>query len=874
MPSPALRRGVAPGGAAILLTTTLALLLSLLVAAPASAAQLTVTANRIDSGDGDDTDPAPDGCQPDDCSLREAVIDANASAGADEILFAEAGTITLTLSGPEADATNDLDVEEELTITGHADGTEITSDLTLGPDSRAIESSAPLTLTGVVISDFAVQGDGGGIHISDELLTLTDSAVLDTQADGQGGAIYLASAAVVLDGSSIQGATAGLGGGGIGTDDVTSIEILGSTLSGNTAVANPGGAVSAVGAQTDSPITVRESTLTGNHISAPPGGVGIDARGGAIHVERGTLTVERSLFLDNGLPLPESVTASGGAIHAEPGGDVPNVAITDAVFTGNRVTGDGGALFLGASSSDLQRTLVSESEATGGAVFIAANTGAQIVNSTFSGNAAPGGPAAALYVQPQAGVAIQYSTIAGNTDAPVAVHATGADVSLASSIVANAPMANCDAPVTSLDFNVADDATCGLAGADDLQDTDPAIGPLAVSGSVQIASGTLLQTRTHAPTPDSPAVDSADPATCGGNPYHVDQRGAARPDGAGCERGAHEGPADDDTPPPPPGDGCDVSAPGAPAAEIVPGINRVAGLNRIQTAIAASQAICGDGQAPAVVLTRSDNFPDAQAGTPLAIALGAPLLLSGPTTLDAETEAEITRVLPPGGDVYLLGGTAALSDAVEARLADLGYSTIRYGGINRFETAAIIADEGLGNPDTLLAADGGTFADSVIAGAASLAVGGGTAVEAAVILTSDVSVPPETQAYLDGRVDDPTIIAVGANGAAAFPDAESVTGPSRFETALAVADRFFTDPTVVGIATADQFADALSGGAVVGRPDIGPGPMLLTATGSLPASVADWLADRAGTITTVVIFGGESAVSAEVEAALAAALGL
>src|SRR5690606_14428488 len=123
--------------------------------------------------------------------------------------------------------------------------------------------------------------------------------------------------------------------------------------------------------------------------------------------------------------------------------------------------------------------------------------------------------------------------------------------------------------------------------------------------------------------------------------------------------------------------------------------NRVAGLNRIQTAIAASQAICGDGQAPAVVLTRSDNFPDAQAGTPLAIALGAPLLLSGPTTLDAETEAEITRVLPPGGDVYLLGGTAALSDAVEARLADLGYSTIRYGGINRFETAAIIADEGL-----------------------------------------------------------------------------------------------------------------------------------------------------------------------------------
>ncbi|HEX2196375.1 MAG TPA: CSLREA domain-containing protein, partial [Actinomycetota bacterium] len=54
-----------------------------------------------------------------DCSLREAVVAANASAGADTITV-PAGTYTMTIagSGEDAGATGDLDVVGELSIEG------------------------------------------------------------------------------------------------------------------------------------------------------------------------------------------------------------------------------------------------------------------------------------------------------------------------------------------------------------------------------------------------------------------------------------------------------------------------------------------------------------------------------------------------------------------------------------------------------------------------------------------------------------------------------------------------------------------------------------------------------------------------------------
>ena len=291
-------------------------------------------------------------------------------------------------------------------------------------------------------------------------------------------------------------------------------------------------------------------------------------------------------------------------------------------------------------------------------------------------------------------------------------------------------------------------------------------------------------------------------------------------------------------------------------------VRRLAGPQRIATAIEISRDSYEDGQAGAVVLARADVFADALAGTPLAVDREAPLLLTSSDRLDDAVAAEIERVLPRGAFVYLLGGTAALSDAVAAEVDALGYRPVRYGGANRFATAVAIAEQGLGSPDTLLVASGGTFADAVSAGAAAGHAGG------ALLLTSDASMPAETQAHLDGN-RDAVRFAVGGPAAAADPDATPIVGATRTHTAVAVATEFFAVPEVAGIATAEDFPDALAGGAQVGARG---GPLLLSGSDALPEEVVDYLEEHRSAIDDVRLYGGTQALSESVEEAVADAV--
>jgi hypothetical protein len=126
--------------------------------------------------------------------------------------------------------------------------------------------------------------------------------------------------------------------------------------------------------------------------------------------------------------------------------------------------------------------------------------------------------------------------------------------------------------------------------------------------------------------------------------------------------------------------------------------SRVSGVDRQSTAVAVSSAAFPGGSASAVVLARADDFADALAGGPLAAAKHAPLLLTSPGSLDAVTAAEIQRVLPKGGTVYLLGGPSALSDAVANAITAMGDVPTRVAGADRYSTAVAIAGV-MGQPD-------------------------------------------------------------------------------------------------------------------------------------------------------------------------------
>jgi Pro-kumamolisin, activation domain/ell wall binding domain 2 (CWB2) len=300
---------------------------------------------------------------------------------------------------------------------------------------------------------------------------------------------------------------------------------------------------------------------------------------------------------------------------------------------------------------------------------------------------------------------------------------------------------------------------------------------------------------------------------------------------------------------------------GAPPSSLA--LLRVAGTDRVATSVAASQtAFPATHSARGVVLVRSDAFADALAGTPLAVSKGGPLLLTGSASLSTATAAELQRVLPAGGFVYLLGGTSALSSAVGNAVAALGFSVVRIAGPDRFTTAALVA-EYLGNPTTVFEADGTNFPDALSAGTAAAAVGG------VILLTAGSSQSAPTAAYLAAHPGDKRY-AIGGPAVSADPSAKAFVGTDRFATSVLVAQAFFPTPTSIALASGLTFPDALSGGSVAAMNN---GPMVLVpSTGTLPVTVAAYLATAKTTATAAWLFGGTSSVAADVFNAAASVL--
>ncbi|HEX5268585.1 MAG TPA: cell wall-binding repeat-containing protein, partial [Acidimicrobiales bacterium] len=287
---------------------------------------------------------------------------------------------------------------------------------------------------------------------------------------------------------------------------------------------------------------------------------------------------------------------------------------------------------------------------------------------------------------------------------------------------------------------------------------------------------------------------------------------------------------------------------------------RLAGADREATAIAVSAASYGPGDAEAVVLARADNYPDALAGAALAAAQNAPVLLTSPSGLDAPVAAELQRVLPAGGTVYLLGGTSALSAGVARDVAGLGYHVTRVAGADRFATAVAVA-QAAGSPAGILLTTGDDFPDA-LAGAAAVGP------SRVILLTDGRVMPAVTRAYLDAH--PVPVWAIGGPAAAADPSATPLVGADRYATAALVAQDLFSGPAVAGLATGLAFPDALAAGPRLAR--LG-GPLLLTDPATLAPAAAAYLTSTGATLGRLEVYGGPAALSDGVEQAAGALVG-
>jgi putative cell wall-binding protein len=119
------------------------------------------------------------------------------------------------------------------------------------------------------------------------------------------------------------------------------------------------------------------------------------------------------------------------------------------------------------------------------------------------------------------------------------------------------------------------------------------------------------------------------------------------------------------------------------------------------------------------ILATGRSFPDALAATGVAGSLNAPVILID--GVQSSVTAETLSALSGLGvtNVIIAGGTSVISTGIEAQLTSAGYSVTRYGGADRYSTAALMNTNFFphGSTDTMFLATGTNFPDA-LAGAA------------------------------------------------------------------------------------------------------------------------------------------------------------
>lgn len=238
-------------------------------------------------------DPPPDGCNPGDCSLREAILAANSGLTAPVyksiITFDVDGTFTLTRPGDDdVGWVGDLDITAEVIVLGN------------GPDRTIIDGGgidrvfhilggAGALIQNVTIQNGLVSSWGGGIYNDGSRLTLNNSVVKnnivspprdgagiasrnnaitaithstlgpDNVSSNQGGGLFNQDSTMTVDTSTVSGNSAATGGG-LYNAGFTSTMLRDSTLVGNYASSTGGGIANATSAS----LFVRNTIIAGN----------------------------------------------------------------------------------------------------------------------------------------------------------------------------------------------------------------------------------------------------------------------------------------------------------------------------------------------------------------------------------------------------------------------------------------------------------------------------------------------------------------------------------------------------------------------------------------------------------------------------------
>lgn len=698
-------------------------------------------------------------------------------------------------------------------------------------DDAVVAVDKTLTIQGAGADFTEINGGSvnGGLLISAPDVVVQGVSITDGGGDTFGGVRVEGGAGLTLRDSEVKDSIYDTGAG-ILVIETGSLFLERVAIDDNFA-ATAGGAIrlnapSAAG----SSITIVDSTFDNN--TSPVGGA-IEITG----TFAGTLDIMHSLFSSN------DASTRGGAFSLT--NDAFTYTITSSTIEGNgddyqltlvNVT-DGGGLYSTGGTLLIENSLFTDNEAFNGAGMLTTQQTVTVRNSTFSQNVAnTAGGAMHSFAGTAENVTVAFNSTAGYVGGVLGN--VGTPPSFQNSIIAqnsdNTGAPDCNGFVSGGYNLIQTTAGCTITGDDtgNLLGPDPLLESLSANGGPTETHGFLEGAPPH--NHGNPLAPGSGGAAC----LATDQRGVDRNAGQ-CDIGAFE---------------LNVQA------------VRLSGTNRYGTAAAISQHFWPE--ADDVIIANGSGFPDALTGSNL-YGVDAPLLLVTRDSIPAATVAELNRLAPD--DIYILGGTAVVSAAVEVQLSAWG-PVVRLSGSNRYGTAVAITGEAFPlGVTTLLVASGTNFPDALAGGAVAARTGG------ALLITDPNSLPGVISAEIT-RLSPTNIHVLGGPAAvsatvfgqlqALAPSVQRISGGNRYDTAVAISQAFYPTAAKVLVSTGVNFPDALAGSLAAGIAT----PILLIPGTSVPAAVANEIT-RLGA-TSVFVLGGTAVISAGAFTTLAALVGL
>jgi CSLREA domain-containing protein len=326
------------------------------------------------------------------CTLRAAVQEANALAGADSITL-PAGTYLLTFSssGEEVeDDYGDLDLTESVTIAGAGSAVTIIDGNGAQMQDRVFDvqsSSASVTLSGLTIRNGQTypvgRAYGGGIYNEGSALSLNDVVIANNSAYTGGGGLYSDGGSVSLTNSTIRNNTTGFGGGiYFSAARPASLTLTDSSILDNTAQSTGGGIYN-----DGSVTTLIRSTVARNSAGFAGGGI-FNSTGSFSDAPNSLTLINSTISTNTAASQTGPDTGRGGGVFNDPNGVVDSV---NSTIVGNSAKVAGGNLFNGQNGSlRLTNTIVAASGAGANCVGTITSGGHNLASDTSCGLSAAG----------------------------------------------------------------------------------------------------------------------------------------------------------------------------------------------------------------------------------------------------------------------------------------------------------------------------------------------------------------------------------------------------------------------------------------------------------------------------------------------------